>query len=90
MTKREAVEKTLAGQHTPDLTFDYALPQDWLDAETNKLRTYLLSHGKIADLTDCYDRILGQTVWSYPVNSCFGKPLPITEDGRFIANILGW
>jgi hypothetical protein len=88
MTKQDAVKATLATMGKPDMTFDYALPQEWLDREAGSLYLKILATGRPADRGDCYNRILGQTVWAY--DSLFGGPLAITEDGRKVAQLLGW
>ena len=95
MNKQEAVKMTLEAIGKTDMAFDYALPQDWLDKQANMLgRIMLLTAGDTDTIDTCksqaYDRILGQTVWAYPQGSIFGQPLPITEDGRKIAQLLKW
>jgi hypothetical protein len=88
MTKQAAVKATLIAMGKPDMTFDYALPQEWLDRQAVALQQIIRCQGKHVDSNDCYDRILGQTVWAY--DSLFGGPLAITEDGRKVAQLLGW
>jgi hypothetical protein len=84
MTKQAAVKATLIAMGKPDMTCDHALPQEWLDREAERL--FRIGGGDCVD--DCYQRILGQTVWAY--DSLFGGPLAITEDGRTVAQLLGW
>jgi hypothetical protein len=57
-TKQERGERLF-----PGLTFDCALPQDWLNQFPG----------------DQYDTVRSGTIWAYPQGSIFGIPVPITE-----------
>lgn len=63
----------LAEQRYPGMTFDCALPQDWVDS---------LKAG-FSDL------VIGHFVWLYPEGSVFGIPAPVTVQGDVIALNLG-
>jgi len=52
-------------------TFDYSLPQDWL----NDFSQYCNLHQSIKSIENAYHIILSTTVWVYPKNNYFGKPL---------------
>ena len=46
-----------------DFTFDYALPQTWLDSLADKI------------YSPSYNVILSTTVWAYPPGNFFGIPV---------------
>lgn len=61
MTKGDAATYTYGGE-----TFDYALPQPWVDAMT-KIFPYV--------------PIAGHFIWLYPEGNLMGMPMPITRQG---------
>ena len=74
MTKQQAAEsvKYLEGK-----TFDYALPQTWLDHVAYCLKT-------VDD--NIYHKVLGNFVWLYDEEANIsGRPYPITDEGKDIA-----
>jgi hypothetical protein len=52
----------------PDLTFDNALPQGWLDHWQNNQIDY--------------STVLFGTVWAYPEGHLFGLPFPVTQEAE--------
>ena len=58
----------VAQLYAPELTFDTALPQDWLD------------HWTGSD----YDNVRMGTVWAYPKGHLFGLPFPVSDKAWFL------
>ena len=52
-----------------DFTFDYALPENWVQDMKSKLKVE-------------YHYITCQFVWGYPKGNFFGCPVPLTEDAQ--------
>ena len=69
VSKRELVKMMLI----EDITFDYALPQNWLDdfvdGAAMKIKFPRLSREEV------YSLVLSTTVWVYPKGSTFGHPI---------------
>ena len=59
-TKDRAAERMY-----PGVTFDCALPQDWVNE---------------AESSQGFD-VRPHFVWGYPEGSCFGMPLPLSTEG---------
>jgi len=60
---------------TQDFAIDYAIPQDWLDAATERLPANYDPRGNIG--------------WGYPPGFSFGGvPVPLTEKGVLILGLL--
>ena len=55
--------------HDIDITFDYALPQEWLD----KFADWCIVNYPIVT----YHLIRSTTVWAYTKGSLFGEPLTV-------------
>jgi hypothetical protein len=55
-----------------DISYDYALPQTWLDNAANQF----------ADPQNAYRLILSTTVWAYPKGSLFGFPVSVSQEVR--------
>ena len=74
MTKQEAVER--AG--LANASFDYALPQDWVDEMFAHIRCY-------PGVKFSYDEIVSNIIWLYDDKApLFGRPFPITFIGKSI------
>jgi len=65
-----------------EFTFDYAMPQDWLDRANNYLReNYPGLYGK--DGLNPYQILIGGIVWLYDKHGgLFGRPYPITRTAK--------
>jgi hypothetical protein len=64
MTKKEVCDKD---EYLQKNTFDYALPQEWVDDFYNLMKVYPTSY----------------FVWIYDEYSpLFGRPYPITDEGK--------
>lgn len=63
-TKKETVSEA-AERMWPNIAFDGALPQEWVNAAREE---------------DRFD-VRGNFVWGYPDGSVIGFPLPITHEG---------
>ena len=75
MTKREAFEKEIKERSITDYEVDYALPIQWIDNCTKKL--------KIDS-----SLIVSNFVWLYEKDSIWGRPFPITKIGNDIYGLL--
>ena len=70
-----------------DMTFDGALPQDWVNDLVKKIR----ADTTMQDVQDCpqlaYHYVVSQMVWGYPdegENHIFGLPLAVTQEAHEI------
>jgi len=70
MTKGELAVKILG----PDVTYDCALPQHWVDE---------MQHNHGFDVRPHF-------VWGYPERSLWGGPVAITEQGQAFADQMGF
>ena len=71
MTKQQAFEKAIKGKEYK--TFDFALPQYWVDKMTKGW---------------AYDKITSNFVWLYDKHSSLsGRPFPITDEGEAILSL---
>ena len=57
----------------PDITYDCALPQPWVDAARD---------------VDGFD-VRPHFVWGYPPGSVFGRPLPLSDEGKAYLRRMG-
>lgn len=75
-TKKQAAERLGIG----DKTFDYALPQPWVDVVAKLVKP----HGYT------YDDIIGGLVWLYDEKARMtGRPFPLTKRSERMLGILG-
>jgi hypothetical protein len=73
MTKLDLVK----ANHIENETYDYALPQTWVDMVHN-------------DYNIPYRVIIDNFVWLYDEKAkVFGKPFPLTIAGRIVCKIIG-
>lgn len=73
---KELTKKELAERIYGTMSFDYALPQGWLNNVANELE---VSTGKI----------VSQFVWLYPDKSILGEPGPLTMEAVDLLEQLG-
>ena len=69
------VSKKKAAELIGLLTFDFALPQNWLDAVSGILMR------RNPEATEVYHEILGNVVWCYDYSPILGAPYPLTVKG---------
>ena len=74
--------KTIYGY---DLTFDSALPQDWVDKLVAKIRGDYGLTKKFRE--NAYDVVVSQICWAYPKEGeghILGLPLPVTREAHLV------
>lgn len=76
-TKQEIMDELDLGE---DFSWDYALPQDWLNEITDKY--WIKKYGFT------YDDIRTSIVWMYDPKHRGGRPFPVTDKGHAILKIL--
>lgn len=64
---KQLTKKELAERLYGSLTFDYAIPQDWVNSVAREL-----------DIPS--NQVANQFVWIYPDGSVFGQAGPLTEE----------
>lgn len=63
----------------PGMTYDTAIPQEWLDKAAKLIPTIP------------YHDILFSIVWGYPEKGnggIFGRPMPLTQEGEIVINTM--
>lgn len=75
ITKFNLSKKGLVDMCDVQGTFDFALPQAWLDAASDRLYRNVDFSG---DVLMAYDLLRKQSIWHYPEGNIFGEPVFLT------------